>query len=144
MKASEITGIAAMYQGYEVKKSEVHGMSQRGGSVESHLRLGRNIYSPLIPEGEVDFLVGLDKTEAERVEHFLKSGGRDLTKYLDFFLSEVENYRTLNVCFLGLLSNYLPIQEENWLRALRKSFQPPFIYLNREAFYLGKQGGGKK
>jgi len=57
LKASEICGWAAMYAGYHVKKSEVHGMAQRGGSVESHLRFGKKVYSPLIPAGSADFLV---------------------------------------------------------------------------------------
>ncbi|MHC4773076.1 MAG: 2-oxoacid:acceptor oxidoreductase family protein, partial [Planctomycetota bacterium] len=55
IKASELVGWAAMYEGYHVKKSEVHGMSQRGGSVESHVRFGKKIYSPLVSPGGADF-----------------------------------------------------------------------------------------
>ena len=63
LKASEVCGLAAIYDGYNAKKSEVHGMSQRGGSVESHLRFGSEVYSPLIPEGSADFLVSFFKDE---------------------------------------------------------------------------------
>jgi len=55
--ASDIISLAALYAGHDVKKSEIHGMSQRGGSVFSHIRFGDKVYSPVIPEGEVDILL---------------------------------------------------------------------------------------
>ncbi|HZV80756.1 MAG TPA: 2-oxoacid:acceptor oxidoreductase family protein, partial [Geobacteraceae bacterium] len=54
--ASEILSEVFMLAGYDVKKSEIHGMSQRGGSVVSHVRYGREVFSPVVPEGEVDIL----------------------------------------------------------------------------------------
>lgn len=143
LKASEIAGLAGMFSGYKVKKSEVHGMSQRGGSVESHLRIGRKIYSPLIPKGAVDFLVGFDHTEAYRARSYLKKDGIDLSKKLDLALKNLKNYRSLNICFLGILSWYLPIKEKNWLRAIRAGIKKEYLKLNLEAFYLGREIGGE-
>ncbi|MFC1614585.1 indolepyruvate oxidoreductase subunit beta [Gemmatimonadota bacterium] len=73
--ASEILCEAAMQAGYDVKKSEVHGMSQRGGSVNSHVRFGKKVCSPLIPAGQTHFLVAMEKLEALRWEHQLIPGG---------------------------------------------------------------------
>jgi Pyruvate/2-oxoacid:ferredoxin oxidoreductase gamma subunit len=65
LKASEVCGVAAMLSGYHVRKSEVHGMAQRGGSVESHLRFGRSVESPLIKPGQADFLPDMILDEAQ-------------------------------------------------------------------------------
>ncbi|MHC4855798.1 MAG: 2-oxoacid:acceptor oxidoreductase family protein, partial [Planctomycetota bacterium] len=75
IKASELVGWAAMYDGYHVKKSEVHGMSQRGGSVESHVRFGKKIFSPLIAMGEADFFLCFQGDEHYRLKPFLKEDG---------------------------------------------------------------------
>ena len=56
--ASEILSEALKQAGFDVKKSEIHGMSQRGGSVVSHVRFGKEVHSPIIPEGEADILLG--------------------------------------------------------------------------------------
>jgi indolepyruvate ferredoxin oxidoreductase beta subunit len=61
--------------GYDVKKAEVHGMAQRGGSVSSHMRWGEEIHSPLIGRGEVDYLVVFEKLEALRYVGMLRPGG---------------------------------------------------------------------
>jgi len=73
--ASEVTSRAAMLAGYDVKKSEVHGMAQRGGSVVSQVRIGEKVYSPLIPEGETDFLVSFELLESLRYADVLSPGG---------------------------------------------------------------------
>jgi indolepyruvate ferredoxin oxidoreductase, beta subunit len=73
--ASEILSETLMTAGYDVKKSEVHGMSQRGGSVTSHVRYGQRVYSPLIPEGMADVLFGFELLEAYRYLPMLRSGG---------------------------------------------------------------------
>ena len=70
LKAAEVLGVAAMLQGYKVKKSEVHGMAQRGGSVESHLIFGPAVYSPLIIPGQADFLVCFMKAREKGFLHF--------------------------------------------------------------------------
>lgn len=61
--------------GYDVKKSDTLGMAQRGGSVVSHVRWGREVFSPMIKRGEADFLMGFEQLEAARWAHFLKPGG---------------------------------------------------------------------
>jgi len=68
--ASDILSEVGMRCGYDVKKSEVHGMSQRGGAVESHVRWGEKVYSPLIEEGKTDFLLAFEMLEAARWPHF--------------------------------------------------------------------------
>lgn len=73
--ASEILSEAAMLAGFDVKKSEIHGMSQRGGSVVSHVRYGTEVYSPIVPEGEGDILFGFELMETARSLPLLKPGG---------------------------------------------------------------------
>lgn len=71
---SDILAKVALKEGYDVKKSEVHGMAQRGGSVISEVRFGEKIYSPLVKRGEADFLLALEKLEALRFLNYLKKG----------------------------------------------------------------------
>ncbi len=73
--ASKILMEAAMAAGYDVKESEVHGMAQRGGSVDCHVRYGEKVYSPLIEKGTADFVVCLELLETMRKLEYLKSGG---------------------------------------------------------------------
>jgi indolepyruvate ferredoxin oxidoreductase beta subunit len=73
--ASEILSEAAMLAGFDVKKSEIHGMSQRGGSVVSHVRYGTEVFSPIVPEGEGDILFGFELMETVRSLPLLKQGG---------------------------------------------------------------------
>lgn len=74
--ASKLLGHLLLTQGYDVKVSEVHGMSQRGGSVVTYVRFGEKVYSPIIDKGEADFIVSFEKLEAARYVEFLKEGGR--------------------------------------------------------------------
>ena len=73
--ASEILSEAAMLAGFDVKKSEIHGMSQRGGSVVSHVRYGQEVFSPIVPEGEGDILFGFELMETCRSLPLIKPGG---------------------------------------------------------------------
>ena len=73
--ASNVVAQVGVEAGLDVKKAEVHGMAQRGGSVNSHVRWGTKIYSPLIARGEVDYLVVLEKLEALRYLDTLRPGG---------------------------------------------------------------------
>ena len=75
MTAAEVLSQTALSQGYDVKKTEVAGMAQRGGVVTSHIRFGKKVLSPAIPEGEADILVGFEPAEALRWIHHLKSDG---------------------------------------------------------------------
>lgn len=74
--ASQALAFVAVAKGFDVKKSDVHGMAQRGGSVISHVRFGEKVYSPLIPDGEADILLATERLEALRYLPFVKKGGR--------------------------------------------------------------------
>ncbi len=73
--ASDIICLAAQHAGLDTKKSEVHGMSQRGGVVTSHVRYGKKVYSPLIEAGQADVILAFEAAEALRFYHELKSEG---------------------------------------------------------------------
>lgn len=77
--ASRIVGNAAMAEGYDVKVSEVHGMSQRGGSVVTYVRYGEKVHSPVIGQGEADIIIAFEQLEAARWLSFLKKGGTLIT-----------------------------------------------------------------
>jgi len=68
---AELTSIATTLAGYDVKQTEVHGVSQRGGSVETHVRFGDKVYSPIVTPGEADAVVALEKLEALRFAHYV-------------------------------------------------------------------------
>ena len=72
--AAEILSETCMLAGFDVKKSEIHGMSQRGGSVVSHVRFGKQVFSPIVPEGEGDILFGFELMESYRSLGLLKPG----------------------------------------------------------------------
>jgi len=74
--ASKLLGRLLVDEGYDVKVSEVHGMSQRGGSVVTYVRFGEKVYSPIITEGEADYIVSFEKIEAARWGSCLKTGGK--------------------------------------------------------------------
>ncbi len=74
--ASDVLCHTAHLAGLDVKKSEVHGMAQRGGSVITHVRFGRKVYSPLIEEGTSDYVLAFEKLEALRYFYYLRKGGR--------------------------------------------------------------------
>lgn len=74
--ASEIVSEAALEAGHDVRKSEVHGMAQRGGSVSSHVRFGPKVLSPLIELGGADIMLAFEKAEGLRACDFLRDGGR--------------------------------------------------------------------
>lgn len=74
--ASRLLGNVMLNQGYDVKVSEVHGMSQRGGSVVTYVRFGDAVYSPVIDKGEADYIVSFEKLEAARWLEYLKPNGK--------------------------------------------------------------------
>ena len=80
---SDILALAAMHAGLDVKKSEIHGMSQRGGSVISQVRFGARVHSPIIPDGQSDVLVSFERTEALRYAHLAKPGAKILVNDMD-------------------------------------------------------------
>ena len=74
--ASKLLGYLLLSEGYDVKVSEVHGMSQRGGSVVTYVRFGEKVFSPIIDKGEADYIISFEKLEAARYVEYLKPGGR--------------------------------------------------------------------
>ncbi|MBQ1466497.1 MAG: indolepyruvate oxidoreductase subunit beta, partial [Eubacteriaceae bacterium] len=73
--ASRLIGNVGEKAGYQVKLSEVHGMSQRGGSVVTYVKLGEKVYSPVITKGEADFIISFEKLEGARYISCLKKDG---------------------------------------------------------------------
>ena len=77
--ASKLLGHLLLNQGYDVKVSEVHGMSQRGGSVVTYVRFGDKVYSPIVDFGQADYIVSFEVLEAARALPYLKDGGQIVT-----------------------------------------------------------------
>lgn len=76
---SKILSAGLAQMGYDVKMSEIHGMSQRGGSVTTHIKYGEKVYAPNIGEGEADIIISFEKTETIRALPYLKKGGTVIT-----------------------------------------------------------------
>jgi indolepyruvate ferredoxin oxidoreductase beta subunit len=138
LTAAEIVCLAAVYDGYHTKKSEVHGMAQRGGSVESHVRIGfgagDKVYSPIIEEGKADFLVSFHKGERNRMAYYLSKDGKDLFEAFETAEKILENKKFVNTYMLGVLSKYLNIKQASWLKALEVGFKGKFIDENQKVF----------
>ncbi len=138
LKAAEICAVAAMKSGLHAKKTEVHGMAQRGGSVESHVRYGKRVFSPLTITGHVDFLVPFDRSEADKMAVELSKTGINLIKYLDISEKTLENRFFLNTFMVGALSRYLDIAEEHWIEAIKTVFKGKHTDENIRIFLEGR------
>lgn len=137
LKATDIIADVAFRLGKDIKKAEVHGMSQRGGSVTSDVRYGTKVQSPMVSAGGADILVVLDDTQIEPTKHMLKPGGRLLTAgQID--IKALSNAKALNTAMLGLLSAYLEFPESAWLESIRSGFPEKLFEANRQAFSLGR------
>ena len=136
--ASKLLGQLLIQEGYDVKVSEVHGMSQRGGSVSSEVRFGDDVASPMIPAGESDFLLVLEDTQVEVNKPKLKADGTLIT-LADVDAGKLENPKTINIAMLGVLSASLPqIPENCWIDALKKFLPEKHHAVNLTAFALGR------
>ncbi|HYN79850.1 MAG TPA: 2-oxoacid:acceptor oxidoreductase family protein [Lamprocystis sp. (in: g-proteobacteria)] len=143
LKASDILADAAFRAGYDVKKSELHGMSQRGGSVSSDVRFGEQVWSPMVPVGEADALVVLDETQVEVARPVLRPGGVLIGP--DLIGPELLKPRkSLNVALLGALSAELQIPQEHWLAAMYANLAPKLHKLNEQAFALGQTAAAER
>ena len=166
--ASKMLGYVLLQQGYDVKVSEVHGMSQRGGSVVTYVRYGKKVYSPVIDKGEADVIISF-----ARWLEFLKKDGTIITNTQEVepmpvitgaaaypenliekmqaagakvdakdFLSiaqEAGSAKAVNIALMGRLSTYFPeISDEQWQDAIEKIVPPKFLDLNRKAFEAGR------
>ena len=155
LKASDILADAAFHAGFDVKKSEIHGMSQRGGSVTSDVRYGEQVWSPMVPAEEAQFLVALDVTQVAPSRHVLRENGVLITPEiflkdgqdlddLDNDTSTPVNRRTVNVALLGVLSTYLDLSDADWLAALHRNLPKKFHAMNEEVFAFGRNIGRMK
>lgn len=106
--ASKLLTTGLMNAGYDVKMSEIHGMSQRGGSVSSQVRYGKEVYSPVIEIGGADILVSFEKMEALRWLEYLKPGGKIV----------VNNYRIDSMPVLNGKATYYEKEIEDELNRL--------------------------
>lgn len=169
--ASKILGRLALMENLGVKVSEVHGMSQRGGSVITHVRVGGQVKSPIVSLGEADYLISFEALEAARSAAFLKDNGVVIVNSqeilpmpvitgaasypeapLDSFggceLISVDalalavsagNQRALNLVLLGILSKYLPFEEQVWNQAIAACVPRKTLETNLKAFALGRE-----
>lgn len=137
LRGTDILAQAAARAGLDVKKSELKGMSQRGGSVSGDVRFGTEVFSPMVPSGEADYLLVLETTQVEPNRYMLRQGGVLITP--DAIKAEsLPNKKTLNVALLGALSACLEIPESHWLEALKEAFDEKFFADNRVAFLAGR------
>ena len=166
--ASTIFGNLFMNKGLDVKNNEVHGMSQRGGSVVTMMRAGEHVHSPILTHGTADILVGLEAIEASRGLPFLKPGGfiaastqmiipvsargrlADREKWMlekkpgMVIIDALDLARqagselSANVAVLGAVSTRMDFSDEEWHVAIRSSVKPELADVNIKAFALGK------
>jgi indolepyruvate ferredoxin oxidoreductase, beta subunit len=137
LKASDIFADVAFRAGFDVKKSEIHGMSQRGGSVSSDVRFGAKVFSPMVPPGQADFLVVLAESQVEVARPVLKSGGI-LVEPGMVDESRLANKKSLNVALLGVLARHLDLAENLWLAAIKAALPEKLHAANLQAFAIGK------
>jgi indolepyruvate ferredoxin oxidoreductase, beta subunit len=137
LKASDMLADAVFAAGLDIKKSEIHGMSQRGGSVTSDVRFGKQVLSPMVPAGEADYLVVLAADQVEPNQAMLRSGGVLISPEL-VDENQLPNRRSLNVALLGALSAYLDISDAHWQTALRANLPDNLYEINVSAFELGR------
>ena len=142
LTSTQILAEVFFRQGLDVKKAEVHGMSQRGGSICSDVRFGKKVFSPMIPAGTVDFLVlfqedqlPLYEAECSPATLIIRPAAIDSAK--------LENKRALNIAMLGLLSRHLDAPAEVWLKVIRDVLPEKLHKVNEAAFELGRQSAGK-
>ena len=141
---SDILTEAAMLAGHDAKKSEIHGMSQRGGSVSSDVRLGREVFSPMIPRGEADFVVVVAPDQVEVARPMMKPGGL-LISPADLDAAGVKPHqKSVNVALLGALAAHLEIPQDHWVAAIQGLLPEKHHRLNLEAFALGRQAAGRE
>jgi indolepyruvate ferredoxin oxidoreductase beta subunit len=137
LKASDILADVAFSAGLDVKKSELHGMSQRGGSVSSDVRFGERVFSPMVPEGEADYLLVIAQDQVPVNTWVLAQGGV-LIEPSQIDESALPNKRSINVALLGVLSCHLQFSVEAWIAALRGNLPEKLHEANLQAFSMGR------
>ena len=140
IKASDILADVAFSAGLDVKKSELHGMSQRGGSVSSDVRFGERVFSPMVPEGEADFLVVIAADQVQVNAAVLGQGGT-LIDPSRIDESSLPNKKSINVALLGVLSRHLQFPVEAWIAALKRNLPAKLHEANVQSFSIGRSIG---
>ena len=138
LKSSLILAEVLFRGGWDVKKAEVHGMSQRGGSISSDVRFGRKVYSPMIPSGDLDYLIVLQQDQIRLYEDSCSAETVILTPGM-IDLGNLTNKRSLNIAMLGLLSRYLDIDAEDWKNLICEMLPEKLCDVNKAAFDLGRR-----
>jgi indolepyruvate ferredoxin oxidoreductase beta subunit len=137
LTASGILADTAFRAGLDVKKSEIHGMSQRGGSVSSDVRFGAKVFSPMVPPGQADYLVVLAPSQIEVARTMLKAGGV-LIEPGAVDESRLTNKKSLNVALLGALARHLDLADNLWHAAIQAALPEKLHAANLQAFAIGK------
>jgi indolepyruvate ferredoxin oxidoreductase beta subunit len=140
LKASDILADVAFSSGLDVKKSELHGMSQRGGSVSSDVRFGERVFSPMVPEGEADFLIVIAPDQIPVNAAALAAGGV-LIEPSQIDESSLPNKKSINVALLGVLSRHLQFSIEQWTAGIKRNLAEKLHEANLVAFSIGRGGG---
>ncbi len=165
--ASRILGNTVINEGYDVKVSEVHGMSQRGGSVVTYVKYGDKVYSPIVDKGEADIILAFELLEAYRALPYLKKGGKiivnnqkidpmpvisGLAEYPEniaeklgdatvvdalSLAKEAGNTKAVNVVLIGVMAKSTDIPYEKWVETIKATVPPKFLEVNIRAFDLG-------
>ncbi|KAA6185145.1 pyruvate ferredoxin oxidoreductase [Thiohalocapsa marina] len=142
VKASDILADAALRAGFDVKKSELHGMSQRGGSVTSDVRYGERVLSPMVPPGEADVLLVLEETQVAINRPLLAADGVLIGPDI-IAPGALRNRKSLNVAMLGALSAVLELPETAWVQAIHANLAEKLHALNEQSFALGRDAAVK-
>ena len=155
--ASRVLGHLFMDAGYDVKVSEVHGMSQRGGSVVTYVRFGDSVASPIIDEGQADYIISFELLEAARYLPYLREGGKLIsnsqqmdpmpvitgaTVYPENIEGRIAraagSAKAVNIVLLGRFSRYFDFSAEAWDAALHDVIPAKFLAMNLKAFESGR------
>ncbi|MCL2031362.1 MAG: indolepyruvate oxidoreductase subunit beta [Oscillospiraceae bacterium] len=168
--ASKLLGRLFLSRGYDVKVNEVHGMSQRGGSVITTVRAGKRVDSPLVAEGECDLLLALERLEALRWVSCLAPEGKlvaslqrippmpVITGAADYpeqrppglwvdalaLAERAGSPQCANVALLGAASRFLEFEPEEWARAIAECVPAKAVEMNIRAFELGRAEGRER
>ena len=138
LKVTDILAEVLFRAGFDVKKSEVHGMSQRGGSVSSEVRFGDSVASPMVPAGECDLLAVLDVSQLEVVAA-AKRPGCAVVSPEDVPVDKLAHPKALNTMILGAMAAKLPQVKDRklWLDVIGEAFPEKLRALNIDMFELG-------
>jgi indolepyruvate ferredoxin oxidoreductase beta subunit len=151
IRAANILAETAFRAGLDVKQGEIHGMSQRGGSVTSDIRFGEKVYSPMVPEGCADYVLVMHPTQEDNNRHHLKEGGNfiSVTRLLGEGQSKLSDLdsddstpvteRNCNIALLGILSVFLSFDDALWEAAICANLPARVHADNLAVFAYGKQ-----